>query len=101
MSAGMAVFGAPGRDVQGAGALATLGPELQRQGVERPLVLLDPAVEEVTGPALAALSGAELVRFGGECSPGEIDRVAAVARDAGADAVVAVGGGKSMDTAKA
>ncbi len=63
MSSAMSVFAAPGRYVQGAGALATLSGELQRQGIERPLVLLDPAVEEVTAPALAALGGAEVVRF--------------------------------------
>jgi glycerol dehydrogenase len=98
MSAGMAVFAAPGRYVQGAGALATLDAELERLGIERPLVLLDPAVEEVTR---LALGDAETVRFGGECSPGEIERVADAARAANADAVVAVGGGKALDTAKA
>jgi hypothetical protein len=72
----------------------------ERLGASRPLLLVDPAVEEVTGPALAAVGGAERARFGGECSPGEIDRVAAAAAQAGADAVVAVGG-KAMDTAKA
>ncbi|MGB3633192.1 MAG: glycerol dehydrogenase, partial [Rubrobacteraceae bacterium] len=38
--------------------------------------------------------------FGGECSPEEIDRVAEIASESGADAVVGIGGGKTMDTAK-
>lgn len=101
MSELVTVFAAPRRYVQGRGALATLSSGLERLGASRPLVLVDPAVEEATRPALAAVGGAEVVRFGGECSPGEIDRVAAVASECGADVVVAVGGGKSMDTAKA
>ena len=41
-----------------------------------------------------------VVGFNGEASPGEVNRVAKEATDAGADAIVAVGGGKTMDTAK-
>lgn len=39
--------------------------------------------------------------FGGECSPEEVGRVRDLVREQDLDAVVAVGGGKVMDTAKA
>lgn len=96
-----AVFTAPGRYVQGRGALAKVGEVLGQVGAERPLVLRDPGVKEVLGDALERIPGAKILDFNGECSPEEIDRVAAEARDAQADAVVGVGGGKTMDTAKA
>lgn len=101
MSERLAVFAAPRRYVQGRGALSTLGAELERLNASTPLVLLDPAVEEVTRPAIDALNGPHVVSFGGECSPSEIQRIADAASERGADAVVAVGGGKAMDTAKA
>jgi glycerol dehydrogenase len=53
------------------------------------------------GPTFADLQDAKVVDFGGECSPGEIDRVGSVASDHGAGVVVGVGGGKALDTAKA
>ena len=98
---GPAVFAAPGRYVQGRGALAKIGEVLGQMGAERALVLRDPGVKEVLGDVLDGIPGAKILDFGGECSPGEIDRVASEAREAGADAVVGVGGGKTMDTAKA
>jgi glycerol dehydrogenase len=52
------------------------------------------------GATLEGFGGATRVEFGGECSPQEIDRVTKAASDAGADAVVGIGGGKAMDTAK-
>jgi glycerol dehydrogenase len=97
----LAVFAAPGRYVQGRGAVGTLGSELERLKVGKPLILLDPAVRDVVTPAFGDLQDAEVVDFGGECSPGEIDRVAAVASSYGAGAVVGIGGGKALDTAKA
>ena len=100
-ASGLAVFAAPGRYIQGRNALSSLGAELERLGRLQPLVLLDPAVREVVGPAVESVGGAHVVEFRGECSPGEIDRVAAEASENGADAIVAVGGGKAIDTAKA
>jgi len=96
-----AVFAAPLRYLQGPGALDALGAELTRLGASRPLVLCDPAIRSAVGDQLAAVSGAEVLDFRGEASPGEIDRVAGAARDAGADGIVGVGGGKTLDTAKA
>lgn len=101
MPSDLAVFAAPGRYVQGRGAVATLGSELERLKVAKPLILLDPGVRDVIGSAFTALADARVVDFSGECSPGEIDRVAAIASDFGADVVVGVGGGKALDTAKA
>jgi glycerol dehydrogenase len=97
----LAVFAAPGRYVQGRGATGTLGSELERLKVSKPLILLDPGVRDVVGPTFADLQDAKVVDFGGECSPGEIDRVGSVASDHGAGVVVGVGGGKALDTAKA
>ena len=96
--AGPAVFAAPLRYVQGPGALDTLAEELSRLKATSPLVLCDPAVR---GALEHRRSSGTMIDFNGEASPGEIDRVAGAARDAGADALVGVGGGKTLDTAKA
>ncbi|WP_119070772.1 glycerol dehydrogenase [Rubrobacter indicoceani] len=94
------VFAAPGRYVQGRGAIGKLTEELENLGAAKPLVLCDPVAEGVMPAGSLDVPGAVRVRFGGECSPGEIERVAKEARDQNADAVVGVGGGKTLDTAK-
>jgi glycerol dehydrogenase len=96
-----AAFAAPGRYIQGRGAIHRMGEVLEQLGSSKPLILLDPMVKEIVSDALESVSGAFYVDFNGECSPEEIDRVAGEAHDGGADAVVAVGGGKVIDTAKA
>lgn len=96
------VFAAPLRYIQGEGALNSLGDELSsRLKAVRPFVLVDPGVKEALAAQLEAVSGATVMDFRGEASPGEIDRVAAAASEARADAFVGVGGGKTLDTAKA
>jgi glycerol dehydrogenase-like iron-containing ADH family enzyme len=57
-----AVFAAPGRYVQGRGAIARLGGVLEQLGSERPLILGDPIVEEIMGDALKSVSGATRVK---------------------------------------
>src|ERR671916_2043176 len=96
-----AVFASPGKYIQGAGAVGRIGEVLEALGSARPLILGDPIVDEIMGGTLDVVSGATRAEFGGECSPEEIDRVSAAASENGADAIVGIGGGKSMDTAKA
>ncbi len=93
----------PGRYVQGANALDQLGTEAHRLG-DQALVLIDPHVDDAMHDAIAAdMAEREplILRFEGECSQNEIDRVTEAARDVDADVIVGVGGGKTMDTAKA
>ncbi|GFK95388.1 Glycerol dehydrogenase [Fundidesulfovibrio magnetotacticus] len=94
----------PGRYVQGADALERLGDELARLG-DRHLLVASPSPLErlVPGllPGLARAGAVRAERFGGECTDAEIDRLAALARDFGAQSVCALGGGKTLDAAKA
>lgn len=94
----------PGRYIQGAGAIERLGKEAGGFG-RRTIALIDRGIFElVEKDVAAALSGhieARLVRHGGECSESQIARLTAVARDADAQVIIGVGGGKALDTAKA
>ena len=95
------VFAAPGKYIQGAGAAGRIGEVLEEIGSTGPLILADPIVDEVMGGALENISGATRVGFGGECTPEEIDRVSGAASENSADAIVGIGGGKTIDAAKA
>lgn len=95
----------PGRYVQGAGAVAKcLGDELARLG-QKALVLQDPVVHQKLGSDIAkALDNKIDYRvevFNSECSDEEIARISALAESFGAQVIVGVGGGKTLDTAKA
>jgi len=94
-------FASPGRYVQGQGTIRNLAEVLGQLGSRKPLILQDAVVAEVVEGPLSGIADALHVGFAGECSPTEIDRVSGLARDGGADAVVGVGGGKTLDTAKA
>jgi glycerol dehydrogenase len=98
-------YGGPGKYIQRAGEMARLSEHLTRLG-ENAFVLVDSFVLDKMGAELRASLAqggpAHVVdRFGGECCAEEIERVGAAAKGAGADIVVAVGGGKTADTAKA
>jgi glycerol dehydrogenase len=94
-------FASPGRYVQGQGTIRNLAEVLRQVGSGKPLILQDAVVAQVVEGPLSSVADALHVGFAGECSPREIDRVSGLARDGGADAVVGVGGGKTLDTAKA
>ena len=91
----------PSRYVQGPNALDLLGEELARLG-KKVLLLEDPFVAEAYGDVItASLAGkldAHKEVFEGECCDEEINRLSAIA---GIDLVAGIGGGKTVDTAKA
>lgn len=96
-------FGAPGRYIQGPGALSELGALARLHGV-RPFVVADAIVTDLLGARLkqelAAAERVTFASFSGECTAQDIDTLARAAREARADVVIGVGGGKAIDTAK-
>ena len=51
------MFAAPGRYIQGRGAIDRLGEVLEQLKSEKPLIVRDPIVEEIMGEALGGLPG--------------------------------------------
>lgn len=99
------VIGFPGRYVQGPGALERLGTLILELGGRRPVLVSDDVVEAALGELVPrALTQAGLeprrLRFAGECTRAAVSDLAAQARSVDADMVIALGGGKTIDTAK-
>ncbi len=101
----MKILISPSKYIQGKNALG----ELSRYGKalgRNLLVLADDFVMKMTrglieeGNTDAAVT-LTFERFTGECSRSEVDRILGIAREKGADVIVGVGGGKTLDTAKA
>ncbi|MGH7169349.1 MAG: iron-containing alcohol dehydrogenase [Gemmataceae bacterium] len=95
------------RVVYGPGTLARLGELARELGAHRPLLVTDPGLEAAGHPqrALASLHDVDLepVVFDGvEENPTSsiVEMGVEVARRAGIDFIIAVGGGSSMDAAK-
>jgi glycerol dehydrogenase len=94
----------PGRYLQGAGAIARLGEFLRAIG-DTPLLIADDVVWGLVGADIeASLESANLPvrreKFNGVATAEEIDRIVAVIAESGADVIVGVGGGSTIDTAK-
>lgn len=95
----------PGRYVQGAGAIEhSLADEIIRLG-SNALILQDPIVNQKMGDqinnALVGKLHSHVEIFNSECSDEEISRVSQLAENCGAEVIVGIGGGKTLDTAKA
>jgi glycerol dehydrogenase len=99
------VFIAPRKYVQGRNLLREAGAYIAKVG-QKPLVLWDVRVKGVLGERLlSSLREAKLqiidVEFRGDSTRAEAARVTELAKAGGADVIVGVGGGKTLDTAKA
>jgi glycerol dehydrogenase len=100
-----AVLIAPRKYIQGPNVLDEIGTHLSALG-KKPLLLWDDRVKGLVGETvLASLADAGLevvdVDFAGDSTKAEVARVAGIAKDSGADVAVGIGGGKTLDTAKA
>ena len=99
------IIQSPGKYIQGADVITRLGVYLKPLA-ERWLIVGDKFVlgfaEEKLRKSLAdaGLAG-EIAPFGGECSHNEINRLRDIAGSARCTAVLGIGGGKTLDTAKA
>jgi len=96
---------APGRYVQGAGALAEIGEHVGHLGkkafVTGGKTALFQTREAIEHSFAEKGVGIVFETFRGECCDPEIDRLKEVATSSGCDVVVAVGGGKVIDAGKA
>lgn len=96
---------APRRYVQGPNVLKEAGSLVSVLG-KKPMILWDSTVKGIVGDTiLASMKKAGLaivdVDFRGDSTKPEVERVAQIIKSQGADISIAVGGGKTLDTAKA
>jgi glycerol dehydrogenase len=91
----------PGKYIQGPGALGELAAVMEALG-RRGLILASPTSRAKILPAIGLDGSASFIieTFGGECSEAELTRVSEIIGHESVDVVAAVGGGKTIDTAK-
>ncbi|MDE1548497.1 glycerol dehydrogenase [Jeotgalibaca caeni] len=98
------IFQSPRRYVQGNGVIADLGEEIKSIGA-KPLLLSDASVWEIVQEPVEKSLAEEFEyhyeEFSGESSNQEIERLAEVGKEKKSDLVIGLGGGKTLDTAKA
>jgi len=99
------IFISPANYVQGKNAIEKIGDYLKDVG-NQTAVIADKTVWDIAGNKVVnALKkeniASEEIVFNGESSSEEIARITETARNAGAEIVIGVGGGKTLDTSKA
>ena len=96
----------PGQIVRGAGALGHLGESCKSQGTKALVIGGKTALSKTqdkikTSLAQAGVEAVGFVWYGGECCQENINRLAELAVSCQANMIIAVGGGKALDTGKA
>lgn len=96
---------APGRYVQGAGAINEIGEHAARLGTKAVIIGGKTALKVCSEPTKASLKANgvayEMAAFNGECCKSEVARLVDFAKAAGVDLIITMGGGKAIDTGKA
>lgn len=99
------IIASPSRYIQGEGALNDLGKYAATLGKSALVLLTENGMKRVGQTIKDSFASTECAvafeYFGGECSNQEIDRLGGVVRAQNCDIVIGVGGGKTLDTAKA
>lgn len=92
----------PGRYIQGDGAIDRLKDELPRFGSQGLCIMTASSLKRLKGklPEDSPSLRLQMESFGGECCDREIDRLTAAGRQCGAQFILTVGGGKTIDTGK-
>ncbi|MFW6001606.1 MAG: glycerol dehydrogenase [Halanaerobium sp.] len=97
------VLSSPGKYVQGKNVIAEMDKYIEGLG-DKILLIADPVVEELFAEQLeSGLKDRDfkMETFNGECSKKEIERLESIAEKEDADLIIGMGGGKTLDTAKA
>lgn len=95
----------PGKYVQGAGELSNLGRNVKKLGNKFLIVISPNNIKRIGETIEESIKSVEreytFFEFGGETTKAEINRIMEAAKADGCDAIIGVGGGKAIDTAKA